>query len=266
MGNAASSGIADVDVDVTSRESTPFIEWEQTLKGKTQIVKIDYPPAGKYINLERCTCIQKRSDPKISFTDYGIAGTKQSIEKFNAKYPNFVKDYEVFLSKSNNGKVKVSSPKPTFPEIKNKKPLDLTGLTCYGKVVAVHDGDTLTACIHINLKEHSDIISLSPIPKDDLNLFVNYNLRIWGMNAAELNTDKGKAAKKFVEDLLNENNNEIIVRFKGCDKYGGRYLAEVFVEDEKGNQKNLSEELLAYVHPTLGEVAVRYYGDKKKEF
>jgi hypothetical protein len=117
-----------------------------------------------------------------------------------------------------------------------------------GKVIRVYDGDTLTLAVFDNGR------------------LVRYNVRIYGVDCAEIKggTDatkkKAYEAKKFVEDaILNKIvevrvlNNRMVDDIKIKEKYG-RLLAEIYY-----NGNNLANELLKNGH------AVPYYGGKKEQ-
>lgn len=86
----------------------------------------------------------------------------------------------------------------------------------YGKVVALHDGDTFT------------------ILDNDK---IQYKIRMDGIDAPELGQDYSKASKKFLSDLIYMQTVKITYRKK--DKYG-RYIATVLLDNENINLKMIA--------------------------
>lgn len=81
------------------------------------------------------------------------------------------------------------------------------------RVVSVHDGDTITLDV-------------------DLGFYVRVRqaCRLLGINAAELGTDKGNAARELVTRLLTPGT-PVTVQSVRADKYGGRFLGDVMLLD-----------------------------------
>ena len=76
------------------------------------------------------------------------------------------------------------------------------------KLHEVHDGDTVTLDV-------------------DLGFCVSQrmHIRLYGINAPEINTDEGKASKSQLEHLLSTPGDLVLESIKDrADKYGGRYL------------------------------------------
>lgn len=86
----------------------------------------------------------------------------------------------------------------------------------YGKVVALHDGDTFTL-----------------LDKDN----IQYKIRMEGIDAPELGQDYSKVAKKFLSDCIYMQTVKITYRKK--DKYG-RYIATVLLDNENINLKMIA--------------------------
>jgi endonuclease YncB( thermonuclease family) len=82
------------------------------------------------------------------------------------------------------------------------------------KVAKIHDGDTIT----VQLKDEK------------------YNIRLWGIDAPELNQSFGLEAKKFLENLIQDKEVEIDV--VGIDVWG-RKLGKVYL-----NGKSINENLV----------------------
>lgn len=81
------------------------------------------------------------------------------------------------------------------------------------------------------------------------DIFIEQKLRLRGIDCPEMDTDEGKAAKKFVEARLKVRDTIIIKTHKdSVDKYD-RYLANVFYgEEEKFLNQELLDERLAVVY------------------
>jgi micrococcal nuclease len=104
--------------------------------------------------------------------------------------------------------------------------------TYNAKVERVVDGDTI-----------DDLVDLG------FDIWKKVRIRFYGIDTHESRTKdleekkKGLLAKQRVIDILNENNNEIILKSFGVDKYG-RCLGEIFVSTlgETSLQKTLINE------------------------
>ena len=98
------------------------------------------------------------------------------------------------------------------------------------KVWKVTDGDTIKVKWDLGRRTFADEV-----------------IRFSRINAYELNTDKGKEARQFVMERIQDK--EVILKTEldtqGMTKYGGfdRFLAEVYYETEEG-WINLNDELL----------------------
>jgi endonuclease YncB( thermonuclease family) len=114
------------------------------------------------------------------------------------------------------------------------------------RIVKVIDGDT----IHVVIMVGNSPLSIS--------------IRVLGMDAPEtklkkgvtqLHKDAGLKVKNYVKQLLKDT--EIInVKLTGIDKWGGRYLGEVYISPSVTLTSHLLS--LSYVKP--------YYGEKKSEW
>jgi endonuclease YncB( thermonuclease family) len=92
-------------------------------------------------------------------------------------------------------------------------------------VVSVHDGDTLRLLIDLGS---------GPYTPTDLGFGVqlradaqiSLNCRLYGINAPELSTDAGKAARDYLLSLVHPGD-QVVVTSHGWDKYGGRFDGSV---------------------------------------
>lgn len=127
----------------------------------------------------------------------------------------------------------------------------------HAKVLRVVDGDTVDALVDLGFSVHRKI-----------------RVRLYGINTPESRTrdleekKRGLAAKVRLVDILEELDNEIIIKSHGVGKYG-RCLGELFyyrVEiDEDENGEEIREELKTSINNQLiveGH-GVRYYGGKR---
>lgn len=89
-------------------------------------------------------------------------------------------------------------------EAKEKPGRDLIGTTLRGKVVGVHDGDSLSLLVGQR----------------------TYKLRLEGIDAPELGQDYGRAAKRFLGDLAV--NQSIEARVSDIDRYS-RVVARIWL-------------------------------------
>ena len=104
--------------------------------------------------------------------------------------------------------------------------------TYNAKLDRVVDGDTVDALVDLGFDTWKKV-----------------RIRFYGIDAYESRTrdleekEKGLAAKQRVIDVLNENNNEFILKSHGVGKYG-RCLGEIFVDTlgETSLQKTLINE------------------------
>lgn len=91
-----------------------------------------------------------------------------------------------------------------------------------GRVRSVHDGDT----VHVDL-DLGFGITLNGASWDDKPLL---SCRVYGINAPELSTDAGKAARNYAMTLLTPGL-RVTVLSHGWDKYGGRFDGEITLPD-----------------------------------
>ena len=90
-------------------------------------------------------------------------------------------------------------------------------MTVYGPdpatVIDVHDGDTTNLMIDLGY-----------------GLQIRLACRVFGINAPELSTDAGKAARDFAHTLLTPGM-AVHVTSHGWDKYGGRFDGSIILPD-----------------------------------
>jgi len=119
------------------------------------------------------------------------------------------------------------------------------------KLERVVDGDTVDALIDVGF-----------------DIWVKKRIRFMGVDAWESRTrdleekKKGLAAKARVIELLQETSSKpgyFRLKSHGVGKYG-RVLGEIFIQDEKGKQYNINEQLKLEGH------AYEYFGGKKQIF
>ena len=119
------------------------------------------------------------------------------------------------------------------------------------KLERVVDGDAVDALIDVGF-----------------DIWVKKRIRFMGVDAWESRTrdleekKKGLAAKARVIELLQETSSKpgyFRLKSHGVGKYG-RVLGEIFIQDEKGKQYNINEQLKIEGH------AYEYFGGKKQIF
>src|SRR4051812_1419109 len=91
-----------------------------------------------------------------------------------------------------------------------------------GRIVRVHDGDT----VMVDLDLGFDLIIISTGWDGSSRIAC----RIYGINAPELSTDAGKAARVFAQTLLHSGD-IVEVLSHGWDKYGGRFDGSIKLPD-----------------------------------
>lgn len=95
------------------------------------------------------------------------------------------------------------------------------------KIVDVYDGDTFTFYIDLGF-----------------DIWVKSKIRLRGVDTPEVRGDEkifGKEVRDYVRELILDKFVRIVVYKKG--KYG-RYIADVFYEDDEGVEFNLAEHLI----------------------
>ncbi|MFA7255386.1 MAG: DUF1016 N-terminal domain-containing protein [Candidatus Omnitrophota bacterium] len=97
------------------------------------------------------------------------------------------------------------------------------------EVLDIIDGDTIKAVIDLGF-----------------GFRTVQTLRLRGMDAPEIATADGKAAKEFLEKLLAPSS-KVIIRTVKSDKYD-RYLADVFLANEGGKEQYVNNQLLEEGH------------------
>ena len=117
------------------------------------------------------------------------------------------------------------------------------------KVTRVVDGDTVDGLIDLGF-----------------NTFVKKRIRLYGINAPETRTrdaeekKKGIECKKRLSDIIEDQENEVILKSHGVGKFG-RCLGEIFLDMVDGQEKitleSLNELLIKEGH------AKEYYGGKR---
>lgn len=110
------------------------------------------------------------------------------------------------------------------------------------KVIRVKDGDTVVLDIDLGFKTTvQEVFRLyGPDPSGDM-----------GINAPELSTESGQAAKKFLEDMLTKQDGSLIIHtIKDRKEKYGRYLAVIYIL--RGTDRvNVNQTMLDAKHATL---------------
>ena len=82
------------------------------------------------------------------------------------------------------------------------------------RVVRVIDGDTVEADVDLGFYTR-----------------IRTNLRIYGVDCPELNTDAGKAARDYLDNAVQQSGGEWTADTKKADKYGNRWDAVIWLND-----------------------------------
>lgn len=101
------------------------------------------------------------------------------------------------------------------------------------EVIRVIDGDTVHLMVDLGM-----------------DVKIACKCRLYGINAPEMNTQEGKAAKNYAEVLLSEQREWIVKTFKDRREKYGRYL--VLICDPEEHQPSINDQMIAAGH------AVRY--------
>lgn len=91
-----------------------------------------------------------------------------------------------------------------------------------GRVVAIHDGDTLTFELDLGFGHIAGGLDWHGVPR--------LSCRVFGINAPELRTQAGKDALVFIRSVVQLGDVCEVVSH-GWDKYGGRFDGVVFLPD-----------------------------------
>jgi endonuclease YncB( thermonuclease family) len=87
-------------------------------------------------------------------------------------------------------------------------------------VLEVHDGDTVDVWVDLGFRHRWQVA-----------------IRLFGINAPELSTPEGVAARDHLNQLLTRTGDLYLRSHKDqADKYGGRWLGELFLGEENINQ------------------------------
>lgn len=143
----------------------------------------------------------------------------------------------------------------------------LFGLMTKAKVVSVVDADTLTLAFYLPLSfltrmrtTGSQKCCYALTNNDHSGFFTQMRARLFGIDEAEIHTDKGKTAKQVLIDKLRTLNHVVYVRFLDFDKYG-RVL--VMLYEDSNYQRDINTYLKTYHDPIVGAIGTTYYGKTK---
>lgn len=90
------------------------------------------------------------------------------------------------------------------------------------RVLDVHDGDTCHLDVDLGFGITATAYTVTGHPR--------LSCRVWGINAPELDTDAGKAARDYARTLLTPGL-LVEVLSHGFDKYGGRFDGQITLPD-----------------------------------
>ena len=98
----------------------------------------------------------------------------------------------------------------------------------HAKLIKVIDGDTIDVDTDLGCDIH-----------------LNQRIRFNGMNAPEMRTAEGKAAKAFLQGLLEGQEHLVIKTHKDRKEKYGRYLGDIFLP---GNDVSINQQMVAAGH------------------
>jgi hypothetical protein len=177
-------------------------------------------------------------------------------------------------------------------------PFNLFGLQTKCRITNVYDGDSIHVCAYIPLKflytpkfyqheykserrssvdetknmsntAHSKQVALVKSIKPtsekiaEGGLYMVFDCRLLGVDAAEKNTAQGVRAAEVMKELYLRTNNIVYVRFGYPDKYG-RMLIDVYSNSQYTDY--LNDYLIRHPDPVLGVLATGYQGGTKSDY
>lgn len=128
----------------------------------------------------------------------------------------------------------------------------------YVPVINVHDGDTIQT--RLTLPAPLDKVSVRIYGVDTPEMPAKSYATTGKLNRAQCvqEAELALVAKDFVQTLVKENGNMLLLRAYSWDKYGGRIDADVYVVDlTTGTEINIADSLIER------GMAVEYYGGPK---
>jgi len=75
----------------------------------------------------------------------------------------------------------------------------------------------------------------------DFGMFIRQKIRLKGLDCPEINTEAGQGAKKFVEEQLGSLQFIIVKTHRDKTEKYGRYLADVFFQQDESNPRKVAE-------------------------
>ena len=151
---------------------------------------------------------------------------------------------------------------------------------CLCQVVKLTDGDTIEveaevplndlACPRI-VKDNSEIKAKQQVKvlidcheqKTDINIRLRLDCRLFGIDAAERKTTKGKIATEVLRRAIDQVNGRLYGHFLGTQGSNyGRSLVHFYFDSKR--KYSVSNFMLAYSHPVHGKIAITFYGTKDK--
>lgn len=242
-----------------------------THKGK----KIEQTEAPKWRNLSSGRPITRLHEDFYALKGYRFVGCEEDVKTFyqenkavfNTELSKLLfrpfDDLESLISSELCEKVKAITvdKKASIRDIdktllKNLCPFTLHGLFTEALITSVHDGDTLNCAIILNVsdiatcsrpKGHSGDIAHCALMMQEGRFATVFTCRLFGIDAAELNTAAGKVQRDNVKRDLEDK--YVWMLFLGKEKFG-RELAVIYLDEKRD-------------HIYLVEGAYGYLGGKK---
>jgi len=249
-------------------------------------------PEVGYYNLATNRVIQaeKPRERVFSCSKYRVAGTPEELCRFGEL--NSIEEKELLpedqvpridlvdrilsLFSSTKSKKKLSNL-ITNARVTNIETFDfnsiheygLLGLTGKCKVIEVIDSDTFLIGVSLpidflreeNVRKIGNKTLIQPVTVSNLEnakIFLKLRVRFAGIDGAESNTHKGKAATIIVTELFEKYKNIVYYRCLGSDKYGRELMILYF---DEGLKSSIGDYLLIN-YPDMFE---GYYGKTKSD-
>lgn len=135
-----------------------------------------------------------------------------------------------------------------------------------GLVTDIIDGDTLKILISVNLDQlaykHTRDGAQCAISKPNVLMHCKLNCRLFGLDMAEKDTEKGRLGTNLLKDLCAKYRNELFVEMMGKGVYG-RTLVRLYPQHV--SDFCLNGYLLNYRDPVWGRLAIKYFGESYPE-
>ncbi len=151
----------------------------------------------------------------------------------------------------------------TSNKVDNITAFSLDGLVVPALVTKVYDGDTIHVKHFVPIKYLGGLYG-NFFTRKNAGVFVDTTIRMFGLDAVELNTTYGPKARDILDNYLKDQKHPyyIWVSFSKRDKYG-RTLAVIWLREATDSSTSVNE-LLLKTPPENGVLLFKpYYGGKR---